>query len=85
VVDSAISYDVERYKIQLNSYNLLNKSYFDKAMFLGGLPSEERNARLTLTIVFNTIAIHAEFDLGLSLVRINNAQLIMNSTAFGYI
>jgi outer membrane receptor protein involved in Fe transport len=49
VVDSAISYDVERYKIQLNINNLLNKSYYDKAMFLGGLPGEERNAKLTLT------------------------------------
>jgi outer membrane receptor protein involved in Fe transport len=49
VVDSAISYDVERYKIQLNLNNLFNKSYYEKAMFLGGLPGEERNAKLTVT------------------------------------
>ena len=49
VIDSAISYDVERYKIQLNINNLFNQTYFDKAMFLGGLPGEERNAKLTLT------------------------------------
>ncbi|MBB1427250.1 TonB-dependent receptor [Shewanella sp. SG44-2] len=49
VIDSAISYDVERYKIQLNINNLFNEKYYDKAMFLGGLPGEERNAKLTLT------------------------------------
>ncbi|MGI2036860.1 TonB-dependent receptor [Shewanella frigidimarina] len=49
VIDSAISYDVERYKIQLNINNLFNETYYDKAMFLGGLPGEERNAKLTLT------------------------------------
>ncbi|WP_350433042.1 TonB-dependent receptor [Shewanella sp. H8] len=49
VVDTAISYDVERYKIQLNINNLFNKSYYEKAMFLGGLPGEERNAKLTVT------------------------------------
>ena len=49
VIDSAISYDVESYKIQLNINNLFNETYYDKAMFLGGLPGEERNAKLTLT------------------------------------
>lgn len=49
IFDTAISYDVERYKIQLNINNLLNKSYYEKAMFLGGLPGEERNAKLTVT------------------------------------
>ncbi|WP_372943370.1 TonB-dependent receptor domain-containing protein, partial [Shewanella sp.] len=49
VFDTAISYDVERYKVQLNINNLLNKSYYEKAMFLGGLPGEERNAKLTVT------------------------------------
>lgn len=49
VFDTAISYNVERYKVQLNINNLLNKSYYEKAMFLGGLPGEERNAKLTVT------------------------------------
>jgi outer membrane receptor protein involved in Fe transport len=49
VIDSAISYDVERYKVQLNINNIFNETYYDKAMFLGGLPGEERNAKLTVT------------------------------------
>ncbi|ABE54730.1 TonB-dependent receptor, plug [Shewanella denitrificans OS217] len=49
VMDSAISYDAQDYKIQLNINNLFNKVYYEKAMFLGGMPGEERNAKLTLT------------------------------------
>tara|TARA_R110000851_G_scaffold14121_2_gene47910 strand:- start:272359 stop:274836 length:2478 start_codon:yes stop_codon:yes gene_type:complete len=49
VIDSAISYDVERYKVQLNINNIFNETYYDKAMFLGGLPGEARNAKLTVT------------------------------------
>ncbi|MBB1269925.1 TonB-dependent siderophore receptor [Shewanella sp. SR44-3] len=49
VMDSAISYDAQDYKIQLNINNMFNKVYYEKAMFLGGMPGEERNAKLTLT------------------------------------
>jgi outer membrane receptor protein involved in Fe transport len=28
---------------------VLNETYYDKAMFVGGLPGEERNAKLTVT------------------------------------
>ncbi|MCL1048547.1 TonB-dependent receptor [Shewanella abyssi] len=49
VVDSAISYDVEHWKVQLNVNNLFNEDYYSKAMFLGGMPGEERNAKLSLT------------------------------------
>ena len=49
VLDSAISYDVEHWKLQLNVNNLFNQEYYSKAMFLGGMPGEERNAKLSLT------------------------------------
>lgn len=49
VLDSAISYDVEHWKLQLNVNNLFNEEYYSKAMFLGGMPGEERNAKLSLT------------------------------------
>ncbi|MFT5789283.1 MAG: outer membrane receptor protein involved in Fe transport [Shewanella sp.] len=49
VLDSAISYDVEQWKVQLNVNNLFNEEYYSKAMFLGGMPGEERNAKLSLT------------------------------------
>ncbi|MCL1093469.1 TonB-dependent receptor [Shewanella kaireitica] len=49
VLDSAISYDAEQWKVQLNVNNLFNEEYYSKAMFLGGMPGEERNAKLSLT------------------------------------
>ncbi|MCK8047054.1 TonB-dependent receptor [Shewanella sp. 1CM18E] len=49
VLDTAISYDVDDWKLQLNVNNLFNEEYYSKAMFLGGMPGEERNAKLTLT------------------------------------
>ncbi|ABZ77570.1 TonB-dependent receptor plug [Shewanella halifaxensis HAW-EB4] len=49
VLDSAISYDVDNWKLQLNVNNLFNEEYYSKAMFLGGMPGEERNAKLTLS------------------------------------
>lgn len=49
VLDSAISYDADSWKLQLNVNNLFNEEYYSKAMFLGGMPGEERNAKLTLT------------------------------------
>ncbi len=49
IVNSAISYQWNNLSIQLNIDNLLNRDYYKKALFLGGLPGEERNAKLTLT------------------------------------
>ncbi|AQS37360.1 outer membrane receptor protein [Shewanella psychrophila] len=47
VFDSAISYQADSWKLQLNVNNLFNEVYYNKAMFLGGMPGEERNAKLT--------------------------------------
>lgn len=47
VFDSAISYQADNWKLQLNVNNLFNEVYYNKAMFLGGMPGEERNAKLT--------------------------------------
>lgn len=49
VVDSAISYQAESWKLQLNINNLFDEVYYNKAMFLGGMPGEERNAKLTFS------------------------------------
>ncbi len=49
VMDTAISYQADSWKLQLNVNNLLNESYYSKAMFLGGMPGEERNAKLTFS------------------------------------
>lgn len=49
VIDSAISYQAERWKLQLNINNLFDEVYYNKAMFLGGMPGEERNAKLTFS------------------------------------
>lgn len=49
VLDSAIAYSQEKWSIQLNINNLLNKDYYSKAMFLGGMPGEERNLKLQMT------------------------------------
>jgi outer membrane receptor for ferric coprogen and ferric-rhodotorulic acid len=49
VVDSAVSYQAESWKLQLNINNLFGEAYYEKAMFLGGMPGEERNAKLTFS------------------------------------
>ena len=49
VVDSAISYQADHWKLQLNVNNLFDEVYYNKAMFLGGMPGEERNAKLSIT------------------------------------
>lgn len=46
VFDTAISYQAENWKLQLNMNNLFDETYYNKAMFLGGMPGEERNAKL---------------------------------------
>lgn len=52
VMDSAISYAADSWKIQFNINNLLNKDYYSKAMFLGGMPGEERNVKLQYSYSF---------------------------------
>jgi len=47
VFDTAISYQADNWKVQLNVNNLFDEVYYNKAMFLGGMPGEERNAKLT--------------------------------------
>jgi len=49
VVDSSVSYHAESWKLQLNIHNLFDEVYYNKAMFLGGMPEEERNAKLTFS------------------------------------
>jgi outer membrane receptor protein involved in Fe transport len=49
VFDTAISYQAENWKLQLNMNNLFDETYYNKAMFLGGMPSEERNAKLSFS------------------------------------
>ena len=49
VIDSAVSYQAESWKLQLNINNLFDEVYYNKAMFLGGMPGEERNAKLTFS------------------------------------
>lgn len=50
--DGAISYDADNLNVRLNLRNLTDQTYFTRAMFLGGLPAEGRNAKLTVTYNF---------------------------------
>ena len=50
--DGAISYDADHLNVRLNLRNLTDQTYFTRAMFLGGLPAEGRNAKLTVTYNF---------------------------------
>lgn len=47
VYDAALSYNTDKWGLQLNLNNLFNKTYYSKAMFLGGMPGEERHAKLS--------------------------------------
>ncbi|WP_076920214.1 TonB-dependent siderophore receptor [Pseudoalteromonas sp. SK18] len=49
VYDTAVSYKADNWQMQLNINNLFNKNYYSKAMFLGGMPGEERNAKLSFS------------------------------------
>ncbi|OHU91834.1 MULTISPECIES: TonB-dependent receptor [Pseudoalteromonas] len=50
VFDSALSYVTDSWTLQLNLNNLFNKKYYSKAMFLGGMPGEERNVKLSFSM-----------------------------------
>lgn len=52
VWDAAIRYSSNDWDVQLNLENLTDEDYYSKAMFLGGLPGEERNAKLTVSYSF---------------------------------
>ncbi|MBZ2162198.1 TonB-dependent receptor [Alteromonas stellipolaris] len=52
VWDAAISYVSKDWDIQLNIKNLDNTDYYSNAMYLGGLPGEERNAKLSVAYRF---------------------------------
>ena len=52
VWDSAIAYKTDDWSVQLNLNNLFNTRYYDKAMFLGGMPGAERNAKLSVSYRF---------------------------------
>ena len=49
VHEAAVSYTTNKWHIQLNLNNIFNKQYYSKAMFLGGMPGEERNAKLSFS------------------------------------
>ncbi|KIO37205.1 TonB-dependent receptor [Shewanella sp. cp20] len=49
VMDAAVSYQADNWQVQLNVNNLLDEQYYEKAMFLGGMPGAERNAKLSLS------------------------------------
>lgn len=50
--DAAVSYSGEHWDLQLNLENLTDETYYSKAMYLGGLPGESRNAKLTASYRF---------------------------------
>ncbi|MFV7769549.1 TonB-dependent receptor [Shewanella marisflavi] len=49
VMDAAVSYQADNWGVQLNVNNLLDEAYYEKAMFLGGMPGAERNAKLSIS------------------------------------
>ncbi|WMO16270.1 TonB-dependent receptor [Pseudoalteromonas piscicida] len=50
--DAAIKFDAEQFDIQLNLENLTDERYYSKALFLGGTPGNERNAKLSFNYRF---------------------------------
>lgn len=51
--DANISYQIAQWDIQLNLRNLTDTDYYSNALFLGGLPGESRNAKLTVRYRFD--------------------------------
>ncbi|PAJ75331.1 TonB-dependent receptor [Pseudoalteromonas sp. NBT06-2] len=52
VLDAAMSYDVDNWNVQLNLRNLTDETYYVKALYIGGLPGDSRNAKLTVKYTF---------------------------------
>lgn len=50
--DAALRYHQGNVKVQLNLENMFNKYYYSKALFLGGLPGNERNVKVTMAYQF---------------------------------
>ena len=50
--NAAVGYETEQWQLKLNLNNLFDKTYYSKAMFLGGLPGEGRNVKLTFDYKF---------------------------------
>ncbi|MEJ6473213.1 TonB-dependent receptor [Pseudoalteromonas piscicida] len=50
--DAAVKFDAEHFNVQLNLENLTDERYYSKAMFLGGMPGNERNAKLSFNYKF---------------------------------
>ncbi|PIE39438.1 MAG: TonB-dependent receptor [Gammaproteobacteria bacterium] len=46
--DAALAYTFDKLKLRLNIDNLSDERYYSKAMYLGGLPGDARNATLTV-------------------------------------
>ena len=53
VWDAAMSYQLEQWDIQLNLRNLTDTTYYNKALFIGGLPGDSRNVKLTVSYKFD--------------------------------
>jgi iron complex outermembrane receptor protein len=52
VLDAGVSYDIDKWNIQLNLRNLTDETYYNKPLFIGGLPGDSRNAKLTVKYNF---------------------------------
>ena len=52
VWDTGASINLNKWNFRLNVNNLFNTKYYAKAMFLGGLPGESRNATLRMRYTF---------------------------------
>ena len=52
VWNSALGYQAKDWEVKVNINNIFDKTYYAKAMFLGGLPGEGRNAKVTLDYHF---------------------------------
>ncbi|WP_299008928.1 TonB-dependent receptor [uncultured Shewanella sp.] len=51
--DASIGYQIEEWDIQLSLRNLTDTTYYSKALFIGGLPGDGRNAQLTVSYNFD--------------------------------
>ncbi|WP_448551845.1 TonB-dependent receptor [Thalassotalea montiporae] len=52
VWDAAFGYEHKNWQVKVNLNNIFDKTYYSKAMFLGGLPGEGRNAKVTFDYNF---------------------------------